>query len=119
MKYCEKCKKEVQWKVVNEKVKSTINDKDIIIQCDVPRCSECGEELNDNDLFEKNSKIAREKYITQYNVITIDDIKGILDRLSISDIELSEKLGWSKLTITKYLAGKLPTVEHSNKLREL
>lgn len=119
MKFCEKCHKEVKYKIVNEEVNYNINNQSISIKCDVPRCNECGEELNDNDLFEKNSKLARDKYIENYNIITVDEIKSLLNILGVSATELSEQLGWDKMTIARYLSGKLPAVEHSNKLKEL
>lgn len=118
-KYCENCHKEVKAKIEREEVKYTIANSQIIIECDVPRCLECGEELNDNDLFEKNSKIARDKYIEEFDILSIQEIKDILNKYDIGATILSKVLEWGDITITRYLNGKLPSKAYSDKLREI
>lgn len=119
IKYCENCHKEVKATIKSEEVKYTIANSQVVIQCDVPRCLECGEELNDNDLFEKNSKFARDKYITQYNILSIQEVKDIVNKYDIGATILSNVLGWGEITITRYLNGKLPSKVYSDRLREI
>lgn len=118
-KYCENCHKDVNAKIEREEVKYTIANSQVIIECDVPRCVECGEELNDNDLFEKNSKLARDKYIEQFNILSVQEIKDIINKYDIGATILSKVLGWGDITITRYLNGKLPSKIYSDKLREI
>lgn len=119
IKYCENCHKDVRAIIASEEVKHTIANSQVIIQCDIPRCLECGEELNDNELFEKNSKLARDKYIEQYNILSIQEIKDIINKYDIGATILSKVLGWGDVTITRYLNGKLPSKTYSDKLREI
>lgn len=119
IKYCESCHKEVEFKILKEEVKFTIANSQVIVSCDVPRCIKCGTELNDNDLFEKNSKLARDKYIIQYNILSIQDIKDILNKYDIGATILSKVLGWGDITITRYLNGKLASKTYSDRLREI
>lgn len=119
LKYCENCKKNVGTKVSNEDAKYTIANSQVTIKCDVLRCLECGEELNDNELFEKNSKLARDKYIEEYNIVSAQEIKDILNKYDIGATILSKILGWGDITITRYLNGKLPSKIYSDKLRKI
>ena len=118
-KYCEHCRKEVEYKVGIEEVKYTIANSSVTIKCEVPRCIECGEELNDNDLFEKNAKLAKEEYMNKYNILTVDEIKNILNKYDIGATVLSKILEWGDITITRYIKGKLPSKNYSDKLREI
>ena len=118
-KYCEHCHKEVKYKIGIEEVKYTIANSSVTIKCEVPRCIECGEELNDNDLFEKNAKLAKEEYMNKYNILTVDEIKNILNKYDIGATVLSKVLEWGDITITRYIKGKLPSKNYSDKLREI
>lgn len=118
-KFCEECQKEVETIIVNEDIEYFINNISIKLKCDICRCKECGQELNDNELFEKNCKAARNVYANKYNIIGTQEIKDIMDKNNIGIKEISEKLRCPELTIEKYLNGKLPTIEHSNILKEL
>lgn len=118
-KYCEHCRKEVEYKVNIEEVKYTIANSSVTIKCEVPRCIECGEELNDNDLFEKNARIAKDTYMKDYNILTVDEIKSILNKYDIGATVLSKVLEWGDITITRYIKGKLPSKAYSDKLREI
>lgn len=119
IKYCEHCHKEVISIIEKEDVKYTIANSQVIIKCDVIRCSECKEELNDNNLFEMNSKLARDRYIEEFNILSIQDIKDILNKYDIGATILSKVLEWGEITITRYLNGKLPSKVYSDRLREI
>jgi hypothetical protein len=50
-------------------------------------------------------------------IISVDEIKLILDRYRIGKKPLAKLLGWGETTIIRYMEGDIPTNEYSNKLR--
>ena len=119
LKFCEHCKKNVESTITKEDINYTIHGKPVMLKSDVIRCKDCGEELNDNELFEVNSKLAREKYIKQYNIVSPNEILSLLHLYNISPSVLSIIIFNNNMTIKKLCSGKLPTPEESEKLKEI
>lgn len=55
--------------------------------------------------------------ILQDDIITIDEIKMILENYRIGKKPLAKLLGWGETTIIRYIEGDIPTKEYSNKLK--
>lgn len=51
--------------------------------------------------------------------ITINEIQKVLKDYKIGKKPLAKLLGWGETTIIRYMDGDVPTIEYSNKLREL
>lgn len=52
-------------------------------------------------------------------IITVDEIKMILDTYRIGKKPLAKLLGWGETTIIRYIEGDIPTKEYSNKLKTI
>lgn len=52
-------------------------------------------------------------------IITMEEIKIILQRYSIGKKPLAKLLGWGETTIIRYMEGDIPTNEYSNKLKTI
>lgn len=52
-------------------------------------------------------------------VITVDEIRQILESYRIGKKPLAKLLGWGETTIIRYMEGDIPTSEYSNKLKTL
>ncbi len=52
-------------------------------------------------------------------IISVDEIKLILERYRIGKKPLAKLLGWGETTIIRYMEGDIPTNEYSNKLRTI
>jgi uncharacterized phage-associated protein len=52
-------------------------------------------------------------------VITIDEIKLILEQYRIGKKPLAKLLGWGETTIIRYIEGDIPTNEYSSKLKTI
>jgi len=52
-------------------------------------------------------------------IITVDEIKQILDTYRIGKKPLAKLLGWGETTIIRYIEGDIPTKEYSNKLKTI
>jgi len=119
LKFCENCKKEVEYTRKKEDIIYVIHGKSVIFKNEVIRCKDCAKELNDNELFEVNSKLAREAYIKKYDIISSDDILHLLNLYNISPNVFSIILFNNNVTIKKLCSGKLPTKEESDKLKRI
>ena len=52
--------------------------------------------------------------INNEGVITVDEIKQILDEYCIGKKPLAKLLGWGETTIIRYMEGDIPTNEYSS-----
>lgn len=57
--------------------------------------------------------------ITDEGVITLDEIRQILERYRIGKKPLAKLLGWGETTIIRYMEGDTPTKEYSIKLKAI
>lgn len=53
------------------------------------------------------------------SIITVNEIKAILNDFQIGKKPLAKLLGWGETTIIRYIEGDIPTYEYSNKLRKI
>lgn len=60
-----------------------------------------------------------EKYRKEHNIITIDEIKEILDKYKIGKKPLSKLLGWGEVTVIRYLDGQMPERVYSDTLLKI
>jgi uncharacterized phage-associated protein len=56
---------------------------------------------------------------TSVAIISVEEIKGILNDFNIGKKPLSKLLGWGETTIIRYIEGDVPTLEYSNKLKTI
>lgn len=53
------------------------------------------------------------------SIISVYEIRAILDNYRIGKKPLAKLLGWGETTIIRYIEGDIPTTEYSNKLRAI
>lgn len=56
-------------------------------------------------------------FVGEKSIISIDEMKTILDNYRIGKKPLAKLLGWGETTIIRYIEGDIPTSEYSDKLR--
>lgn len=115
--YCEQCKEDVEYIVVNERMADRYGYIDIPFLGKEAKCLNCKTLIYVRKITEQNLEIANYKYREILNIITISEIKEFLTSKNITSEELSEKLEWNKFTINEYLKGILPSKEYSEILR--
>ena len=81
-------------------------------------CLECGSDFYD-DLIDYNIETANTQLRKVNNIITVDEIKEILEKYDIGKKPISVILGLGEITITRYLNGQNPTKENSDFLKEI
>ncbi|MBQ6285192.1 MAG: DUF4065 domain-containing protein [Bacilli bacterium] len=79
-------------------------------------CNNCGSKIYGNFL-DYNSITANNELRKKTGLITIDEIKEILNKYSIGKKPLSLVLGLGEITLIRYLEGKNPSKENSDLLK--
>ena len=115
--FCMECRKDTAYTLRKRNISKTIKDKEYIFSITYALCDECGSEMSLPGLIDKNIQEVDEQYRTEEGIVTVDDIEKIIDIYKIGKTPLSLALGFGEVTITRYLAGQIPSKEYSDVLR--
>lgn len=110
---CPTCMKLVDISIVQSKEEREIKGKKYPYTSFHAYCKECGKEVDVNELYllsERNSSL---EYRRQNNLIMMDEIEKVMSIFDIEKRPLSLVLGFGELTITRYLAGQIPSAKCS------
>lgn len=116
---CWKCHKLVPYSVDRRKRVRTIGGKDYEYQESFGICDICGEEITVPGLADENERILDSIYRIDNNLITVDEIKEILEKYNIEKRPLSHVLGMGEHTISRYLEGAIPSRKYSDLLKRV
>lgn len=116
--YCPYCRKEVDYNIekrdLNEFKGISINTYE-----NVAICKECNNDLYVNKLEDENNKRIYSAYRRKANIIQPQDIIKFRNKYNISQRELTNIIGFGKMTINRYERGGLPTKSQSDYIRLL
>ena len=115
--FCINCEKETKFTLKKKKIKREIRQKEYEFEITVAICNECGEEMAVPGLLDLNAKEIDEQYRKMEDLITVDEIESLMDIYNIGKAPLSYAMGFGEITITRYLAGHVPSNEYSKKMR--
>ena len=116
---CINCRKHVEYELKYVKVKTFVKGEEVVYTQVVAHCKECGAEVWAEEVDDLNSIAPIVAYCEMVGLITPIQIQEGLKKYNIGSRPLSKLLGWSEVTITRYLNGKIPTKEYSDKLMEI
>ena len=86
----------------------------------VPFCKICKAPMYIEAVENEIAKEAKRRIREQREIITREEILGILETYNVSQKFLSRLLGWGEITLTRYISGNYtPNVSNSNRLKEL
>lgn len=109
---CSNCRKRVSYHIFKRPAKTIIKDIEIKYEEYYGICDECKSEIFIPGLDDRNEDVIEEEFRKKKELITISDIKKILEKYNIEKRPLSKLLGFGELTITRYLDGQLPSVKY-------
>lgn len=116
---CTKCKKFVDYSIEYKQEKTTIKEKEITYFKAEAHCKECGAIVWVEEIEEQNILAPIDQYCVYQNLITREQIINLLEKYDIGKRPLSILLGWSEVTITRFLDGQIPSKVYSDKLLSL
>ena len=68
-------------------------------------------------VFDLNSREIDEQYRKAESIVSIEDIRDLMEIFNIGKTPLSLALGFGEITITRYLEGQVPSKEYSDVIR--
>ena len=116
---CSKCRKRVSYHIFKQPAKALIKDIEIEYEEYYGICDECQSEIYVPGLDDRNEEIIEEVFREKKKLISISNIKKILEKYNVEKRPLSKLLGFGELTITRYIDGQLPSAKYSDILYEV
>lgn len=116
---CTECRKFVDYKIELKEEIVLVKDKEIRYNKKEAYCKECGALVWVEELEEENILAPIDQYCKEQNLITREQIIKLLEKYNIGKRPLSLLLGWSEVTITRFLDGQIPSKVYSDKLLSL
>ena len=116
---CLQCEDFVEYKLKEIEDVCVIKDEEVKYKRQAAICQHCHEEVwvEEVDLYNANAPI--EQYCKDHGLITISEIKDLLQKYNIGKKPLSKLLGWGEITLSRYIDGQIPTKIYSDKLQSL
>ena len=94
-----------------------IKGKEYVFEISEAVCDKCGESVNIPGLMDSNAQEIDRQYRLQEGIVSVEDIYSLMEVYKIGKAPLSQALGFGEITITRYLAGQVPSKEYSNIIR--
>lgn len=116
--FCVSCRKETGYILRRKEITKKIRDKEYRFNITTAICEECGEEINIPGLIDKNIQEIDEQYRQIEGIVSIEDIERLMKIYKIGKTPLSLTLGFGEITITRYIAGQVPSKEYSDIIRK-
>lgn len=115
--FCMKCRKETQYSLEKKIVHRTGRDKEYNYEVTTAICAECGEEMDIPEIAALNEREIDQQYREKEKLITKKEIENLMKIYAIGKTPLSVVLGFGEITVTRYLAGQMPSKEYSDMMR--
>ena len=112
--FCTECRRETSYTLKKIKINHTIREKEYTFEITAAFCNDCGCEMGIPSLIDYNMKEIDDQYRKAEGIITVEDIERLLKLYNIGKAPLSMALGFGEVTITRYLAGQVPSKEYSD-----
>ncbi|MCF0145581.1 MAG: DUF4065 domain-containing protein [Eubacterium sp.] len=115
--FCIECRKDTGYVLQKKKIHRTIKGKEYIFNITTAICSECGEEMSLPGLIDRNMHEIDEQYRAAEGIVDIDDIQNLMEIYKLGKAPVSLALGFGEVTISRYLAGQIPSKEYSDVIK--
>lgn len=116
--FCDNCMEEREYRLVKKIIKETIRGKEYRFRITSAICETCGEEVSINELIDLNEREIDSQYRHQEGIVSVEDIRKLMDLYHLGKAPLSIVLGFGEITITRYLEGQVPSKEYSDVIRK-
>lgn len=115
--FCVFCREVKPYSVVKKNIRKRIRDKDYSFVITTYVCDCCHHEMGVPGVFDLNSREIDEQYRKAESIVSIEDIRDLMEIFNIGKTPLSLALGFGEITITRYLEGQVPSKEYSDVIR--
>lgn len=111
------CRKETAYALHKTLITKTIREKEYQFLITTAYCKECGCEVGVKGILDYNAKEIDEQFRKAEGIISTDEIEKLGKIYNLGKAPLSMALGFGEVTITRYLAGQIPSKEYSDIMR--
>ena len=118
MQFCIECREETPYRIQRVLSKECIRDKEYVFEVSEAICEKCGGSVNVHGLIDSNVQEIDRQYRLQEGIVSIKDICNLMELYKIGKAPLSLALGFGEITITRYLAGQVPSKEYSDVIQK-
>ena len=117
--FCEECREDVDFTVIDKKLMSTIKTEKYTYMGKVAYCKNCGAEIYVAELVDYNLKALYDTYREKQGLISLNKILAIPKKYAIGKRPLSLLLGWGEQTFSRYCDGDVPSKQYSDILERI
>ena len=115
--FCIECRKETEYTLHKTAITKIIRKKEYHFLITTAHCKECGCEVGVNGILDYNAKEIDEQFRKAEGIISLEEIEKLGKIYNLGKAPLSIALGFGEVTIPRYLAGQIPSKEHSDVMR--
>ncbi len=115
--FCVECRKETEYRIQKRHYMKCIKEKEYMFEILEAICEECGETVNIPGLMDRNAQEIDKQYRQKEDIVTVEDIKHLMELYHLGKAPLSLALGFGEITITRYVNGQIPSKEYSDVIR--
>lgn len=116
--FCIECREETKYRIECVSCTKRIKDKEYTFRISKAICDKCGEEVNVPGLMDKNAEEIDKQFREMEKIVSVKDIKNLMEVYKIGKAPLSLALGFGEITITRYIAGQIPSKEYSDIIKK-
>ncbi|AMR05809.1 MULTISPECIES: type II toxin-antitoxin system antitoxin SocA domain-containing protein [Bacillus cereus group] len=116
---CEFCRDMVRYSTKDVSKVTVIRGKQYHYVGKEANCEECKSEIFVPNIHDYNLEQLDHAYRQQEQLVTISEIREVLEKYKIGKRPLSLLLGWGEVTLTRYVNGDIPTKQYSDILKRL
>lgn len=116
--FCVECREETMYKIQRVPCIKSIKGKEYVFEVSEAVCDQCGELVNIPGLMDSNAQEIDRQYRVQEGIVSVEDIHNLMEVYRIGKAPLSQALGFGEITITRYLAGQVPSKEYSDIIKK-
>ena len=106
------------YRIQHVSLKKCIKNKEYTFIVSEAVCENCEEPVNIPGLMDSNAKEVDRQYRLKEGIVSVEDIYKLMEVYKIGKAPLSLALGFGEITITRYLAGQVPSKEYSDIIRK-
>ena len=116
--FCVECREETTYRIQRVPCMKSIKGKEYMFEISEAVCDKCGEPVNIYGLMDSNAQDIERQYRLKEGIISVDDIHNLMEVYKIGKAPLSQALGFGEITVTRYLAGQIPSKEYSDIIKK-
>lgn len=113
MQFCVECRSERTYGMRRIPYKKSIREKEYVFEITEAFCEVCGEPVSVPGLMDRNAAEIDRQYREIEGIASIEEIDNLMDVYNLGKTPLSYALGFGEITITRYLAGHVPSKAYS------